>query len=300
MQKASFISEQVESGEYYFLNLSPPEDAFGAVVCGGREACARGYRIDRRSFPYWGLEYVVSGAGRLTTGGRDFPIHTGAMYVYSPSTPHVIASENGAGLDKHFIDFVGPRFTRLLAGHPLSSGAPRYFPSHANLVNLFGEMLRNGRAGLPNTPAVCACLLEFILLKTANDALDDADAESPSHLRFQAVRALIAENAPSLRSLREIAALAHTDASYICRLFRRYGRESPCGMLLRMKMRRAADLFSGSPLLIKEVSEAVGIPDPYHFSRLFKRFYGCPPRDFIARIGAATGRPLRDGAPPPP
>ena len=49
-KSASFISTQVTSGEYYYLNMTPGKDAREVVVCGGREQCAPDYRIERRTF----------------------------------------------------------------------------------------------------------------------------------------------------------------------------------------------------------------------------------------------------------
>jgi len=35
----TFLSTQVERGDYYFLNLAPDANADLEVVCGGREVC---------------------------------------------------------------------------------------------------------------------------------------------------------------------------------------------------------------------------------------------------------------------
>ena len=58
--------------------------------------------------------------------------------------------------------------------------------------------------------------------------------------------------------------------------------------LLAVKMNRAAELLAvGSPL-VKQVAEAVGFADPYHFSRAFKAVHGLSPRAFVlfSRRGA--------------
>ena len=41
-----------------------------------------------------------------------------------------------------------------------------------------------------------------------------------------------------------------------------------------------AELLGNQSMLVKEVAEAVGFADPYHFSRVFKRVYGIPPEAF--------------------
>ena len=68
MKPASFISEQVLSGEYYYLNLHPAKDTTGTVVCGGLEQCDPHYHIARARFrfqaPHENLWVNSGGVGR--------------------------------------------------------------------------------------------------------------------------------------------------------------------------------------------------------------------------------------------
>ena len=45
----------------------------------------------------------------------------------------------------------------------------------------------------------------------------------------------------------------------------------------KMSKTNAARLLEERRLSIDEISEAVGIRDRFHFSRTFKRLYGCTP-----------------------
>ncbi len=283
MATASFISKQVASGEYYFLDLYPKRGAAGTVVCGGLERCAPDYRIARDRFRYHSVEYVVSGQGELGVNGKRFPLRSGAIFLYGPSTPHEIVTDPAHPLVKYFIDFCGPRFTRLLRDHPLSAHEPRWPVSASRIGELFGLLQRSGRGAGGTTQAVCACLLEILLLQTSERALVPDDAESPAQTTYQRCRTLIEERFLELNTLRDTAEACHINAPYLCRLFKRYGSEPPYRYLIRLKMRHAADLLSGPHALIKQAAGVTGFEDPYHFSRVFKKVYGSSPRDFLAR-----------------
>lgn len=279
MKNTSFISKQVLSGEYFFLNLSPPAGADGVVVCGGLEQCAPEYRIQRSRFAYYSLEYVVKGEGALTIRNKCYPLYPHALFSYGPATPHAITTDPQKPLLKYFVDFAGPRFTTLLKRHPLALHRPFYYS--APVRQLFETLHKNGRDNSPQVHRICACLLELLILQTADAALLLKDAESPAHQTFQHVREAIEQGFLRYQTLPQIAAECHVDASYMCRLFKRYSTESPYALLMRLKMRHAADLLSNGSTLIKDVAATVGYHDPYHFSRVFKSVYGVSPKTFV-------------------
>jgi two-component system response regulator YesN len=46
-------------------------------------------------------------------------------------------------------------------------------------------------------------------------------------------------------------------------------------------MNRATELLVDSGMLVKEVAAKLEFGDAFHFSRVFKRFYGLPPGRFV-------------------
>jgi len=81
--QATFISQQVLEGQYYFLNLNPDFRRPVTVVCGGCEHCSPQYAIDRNDFQYYPIEYVSSGKGEITLQGK--PINS-AVSTSKPIT----------------------------------------------------------------------------------------------------------------------------------------------------------------------------------------------------------------------
>ncbi len=294
MKPVPFLSKQVVSGEYYFLNLNPAKGSPGTVVCGGLERCDPHYRIARNRFKYHSIEYVAAGAGELVTSGHRFPLRPGALFYYSPAVRHEITTDARQPLVKYFVDFCGSRFTRLLAGHPLATHEPCYVGTALRLDDLFAALQRAGRGTGARSQSLCDCLLELLILQVAEHALSQDDAESPAQHTYQRSRDLIDAQHQALHSLKDVADACHVNATYLCRLFKRYGSESPYLLLIRLKMRHAADQLSGSRALIKQVAKAAGFSDPYHFSRVFKKVYGVSPRAFLAtahRTESGAGSP---------
>lgn len=280
--KAAFLSQQVAEGEYYFLNLRPAKATPGAVVCGGLERCDPSYRIVRRRFRYHSVEYVASGAGEFVAGGRRHPLRPGSIFYYGPKTRHEIATDPARPMTKYFVDFSGPRFTRLLEGHPLAGHAPCGVAAASGVAELFAALQRAGRGGGPRCQGLCDCLLELLLLQSAEHAQPADVGESAAQQTYQRCRSLIEERHLALRSLSDVARACHVNATYLCRLFKRFGGETPYQMLVRLRLRRAVDQLSGPQALIKQAAKEAGFADPYHFSRVFKKYYGVSPRAFLA------------------
>jgi transcriptional regulator GlxA family with amidase domain len=62
--------------------------------------------------------------------------------------------------------------------------------------------------------------------------------------------------------------------SNLIRLFRKHLHTTPMLHLQRIRLEEAARLLCSSRLRIGEIAEAVGIGDPFYFSRLFRKRFG--------------------------
>ena len=60
-------------------------------------------------------------------------------------------------------------------------------------------------------------------------------------------------------------------------LCRRLFGDSPARLLLRLKLRRADEMLRYGDRRVKEVSDALGFANPFHFSRVFRRHLGRSP-----------------------
>jgi AraC family transcriptional regulator of arabinose operon len=94
--------------------------------------------------------------------------------------------------------------------------------------------------------------------------------------------------------LAELGRLVNLSASRLAHLFARDTGVAPARYLRDLRLGRARTLLEQSPLSIKEVMARVGMNDPSHFTRDFKRRYGSCPRTFRARA-RSPGRASRFG-----
>src|ERR1035441_9619579 len=114
LSKPDFFSTQVSQAHRFYLNLKPSSKAKLVVVCGGVEHCAHDYAISRKSFPFYSVEFVAQGNGRLTLNCSEHVLQPGSVFSYGPSIRHDISTGSHHPLFKYFVDFAGSAAVTLL------------------------------------------------------------------------------------------------------------------------------------------------------------------------------------------
>lgn len=64
---------------------------------------------------------------------------------------------------------------------------------------------------------------------------------------------------------------------YISRIFKESTGDSPINYLIKLRLAKAKQFIEKGNQSIKKVGLAVGYPDVYHFSKIFKKYYGYAP-----------------------
>ena len=65
---------------------------------------------------------------------------------------------------------------------------------------------------------------------------------------------------------------------YISKIFKEETGESPINYLIKIRLEKARDiLIKDDNSSIKSIANEVGYEDAYHFSKLFKKYYGISP-----------------------
>jgi AraC-like DNA-binding protein len=146
----------------------------------------------------------------------------------------------------------------------LVEGDLRAHPRLAHLAEHILAVFDGGQPGDRQARQLGQLLLdELLALQRHDDALPAVLAE----LR----RRLLADLAHP-HDLGGLARLAGVSPATLARLCRRHLRQSPRRWLTGLRLDQAERLLAATPLPIGEVGRQVGLPDPYQFSRLFRRW----------------------------
>jgi AraC-like DNA-binding protein len=81
-------------------------------------------------------------------------------------------------------------------------------------------------------------------------------------------------------TVEELARVAGASVSTLRRAFVRTVGISPYEWLLRQRIRVAQEMLRTGTQPVRAVADAVGVPDPAYFARLFSSRVGCTPREY--------------------
>lgn len=275
----------VRRGRHFFLDLQPRTTGPVRVAFGGREQCGEDYLVQRSTYPFFTLEYVAEGAGRISFGdGESQPLAPGTLFAHGPGIALRMATLPGHSLVKYFVCFSGRGARAAVERHAPVFGRTVSIARHGHLREVFDLLVREGSEHTPFTRAICDRLGDVLLLKISEArGHRGGSRHETARDKFLRCKSLIDEEAGRFATLDQIAAELHADVSGLTRLFRRYQGISPYQYLLRRKMNLAAQDLLHSGGFVKEAAARAGYADPYHFSRVFKSVHGISPAHFAGR-----------------
>jgi AraC-like DNA-binding protein len=271
------LSKQVTDARYFSFRRQggrsrTPVD----VIFGGREHCTPDYVINRKGFPVYLLEYVEEGSGELVLQGEAHALRKGCLYFYGPGIPCRILNNRERPLVKLFFAFhcKGVSLQRQYQLDRLFFGANRGGERVGEPVR---QLFEEACSASEDSWRICCYYLDIILLKCARARLMEQQFRERAWKVFRDIKMTIEDNYLELDRMEDIADAVQLDASYISRLFKRYYHMTPYTYLQQKKMEHALDVLRQGNVSVREAAGAVGFEDPFHFSRVFKKFKGISP-----------------------
>lgn len=231
------------------------------------------------------IEFVARGAGRLALAGQRYGLTPGMAFIYGPHVPHRITSDPRSPLVKYFIGLAGDGAVALLREMDLRPGAVLRAAHVEQVQDIFEELIRLGRGDHARRARLCAVAAHYLILKLSSDSVPPGSPEAPARATYERCRRYIEEHHRDVRTLREVAVACHVDLAYMCRLFQRFGRESPFQYLQHLRMNRAAEMLQEGET-VKAVAVELGFSEPCNFSRAFARVFGVAPGYLHPKGGA--------------
>jgi AraC family transcriptional regulator len=239
------------------------------------------------------LWLIASGKVVIETGDQTYNAYAGDVVFYYPDSPYrASTSDEGCRFIYIQFDFGIGNNARVLDDFYLDGilrGEVIREEVHA-LTKAFGDYKSKGRMSSIRFKGCFTVLLAKIIdimdissieNKPAVSLFNNARKTNISMLnKLQPIFKYILENMHKSIRIAELSSIAGMSEKYFITYFKRALGLSPNRYIYQLRMNRARDFIYERKYCVKEIAHLLGYPDPYTFSKAFKKYFTISPSKF--------------------
>jgi len=248
---------------------------------------------------------VQNGRGHYHVDGKDYPAEAGNLFIFNPGVYHRSIPDVTCNQDfsEFYLAFNNVEFKNCVSGYfPLWKNHQFYTKMPDGLRQDISKITQNLSKESKNWQPGQYFMLKSYLIQIIclilryqqQLAIGETEKEHPERYVFknankkyivQQIQKYLQEHYQEKTSLDQIAANMYLSSYYVSKIFKNETGDTPINYLISLRMQKAKELLNDYPdMSIQAVAASVGYEDAYHFSKLFKKYYGVSPLYYKGRM----------------
>lgn len=229
--------------------------------------------------------FISSGCGTATINGEQYDITKGDIIIYNAKTEHFEASSLTEPLEMLFFAFDNFEVTDLPKNHLLPPNYSCIYTagnSYSDFISLFKEIIKEHEIKdnfFAEISQNIARNLIMQIVRIINSTEYDSDLLK-SHKVLSLATEYIHKNFKSNITLEQVADACYINKYYLSHLFSKVKGISIGKYILDLRLAKARQLLSSTPLSVGEISELSGFNDSGYFCRTFKKYHAVTPMQY--------------------
>ena len=244
------------------------------------------------------LTIILSGKGGYYVEGTTYEVEAGDIIICNPGVKHrnIVLNKTEPTVE-FFTGFYGYHFKNMPPGSIVlkDGGCLLRLPTDARyevLKQCYAMLAENEACQIGKYFMLKAHLMQILLIMmreiVGTPQQKQKGCNFESYNKSYAVKKIVNylnENYGQKISLDRIAHNMYLSPVYVSKIFKEETGESPINYLIKIRLEKARDILSGEGEgSIKSIANAVGYEDVYHFSKLFKKYYGISPQNYRKQV----------------
>ena len=243
------------------------------------------------------ITYILSGKGQYFVEGNLYDVQAGDLILCNAGVRHhAIVTNPKEPTVEFYVGFTDYHFKDMPKDHICLNDNSYVIRTDTELrqnltKHCYAMLAENEANQVGKYFMLKAHLMQFLLLLLRQEAEPQPIQDGyhfDTHYKSYAVNQIIDyldSHYSEKISLDRIAQNMYLSPVYISKIFKEETGESPINYLIKIRLEKAKEMLaSAHPESIKKIANDVGYEDAYHFSKLFKKYYGVSPLHFKKKI----------------
>jgi len=237
------------------------------------------------------IAFVLSGTGKYRIENEIYPVQEGDILIFNPGVRHqaLPGPGNDSGTTEFFLGYSDLQLQGLAANClPMPEGEYMIHTAGELRQRIFKicssmeaekAVCRQGRYFMLKSYMIQLLLLVIREQCEPMEKPEGCSFESPNRKYVvEQILNYFEDHYNEKISLDQIAENMYLSPFYISKIFKGETGDTPIRHLINIRLEKAKEfLETGNGGNIQEVAAAVGYDDAYHFSKLFKKYFGISP-----------------------
>ena len=223
---------------------------------------------------------VISGAGKLKYGGKEYPLATGSCVFIDCQQPYSHTTDNNLWTLR-WIHFNGSTMPSIYQKYISRGGRPTFSPSYLDAVySIHDDLMKVAGSDDYMRDMLINQHLSSLLVEVMKESWHPEEQMPPKRGGISEVHEYLNTHYNEKITVDDLAGKFLISTSYLAHNFKEQYGQSITAFLLSTRITKAKQMLRFTDEKIEEIGYKVGIGAPAYFSRVFKEIEGVTPSTY--------------------
>lgn len=245
--------------------------------------------------PHYLIHYILSGKGRFSTGGKEYPLEAGYGFLITPDELAFYQADEKEPWTYVWVGFSGTQAAEYVENIGLSVRQP-VFRSDASeeLYRIVKDMMEHNTFGLSNDLRRNGQLGVFLSIIAEGSRIEKTSEADRANVYVRKAVSFIQSNYYNPIKVTDVAEYVCINRSYLYTLFQNSIGMSPQQFLTTFRITKATELLQLTSIPIESIALSCGYRDPLVFAKAFRQMKQMSPSGYRKEMQKGETRRNRE------